>query len=100
MTWTNEHTLGLIPVLISAGDPRCVREQIESNYAHGGGFNPTPGFSLELGLPGKAKLHYPGDPALREWGRATINEELVIVFDCAFVAIVQRDGSFAVTRMD
>lgn len=98
--WTNEHTLGLIPAIICAEDSRPVKEQIKTGYAHGGGYNPMSGFILVHKEGGTATLRYPGDPAFKEWGRAQIGEELVIVFDCGFVAIVQSDNTFEVTRMD
>ena len=104
MSWTNENTLGLIPAILSPRDNRPVAEQIRTGYAHGGGYNPVKGFSLEPNRlrPGKAVLTYPGDPAYKEWGRCYFphTEELALVFSCAFVAIVQADGSFEVTRMD
>ena len=98
--WTNEDRLGLIPEIITPLDPRPVRRQIEERYAHGGGYLPIEGFTITYKENGTARLHYPGDPAFEEWGRAQINNELVIVFDCALVAIVQPDWSFEVVRMD
>jgi hypothetical protein len=99
--WTNIEEVGYLIEIISDRDPRTVREQIESNYAHGGGWNPLSGFSLHLNQGiGCAELCYPGDPPMRERSRTHIRDELVIVFTYDWVAVVQNDGSFAVTRMD
>jgi len=99
--WTDIDAAGYLPEIISDRDPRPVRQQIESNYAHGGGWNPLSGFSLHLNQGiGCAKLLYPGDPAMHECSRTHIRDELVILFECDWVAVVQNDGSFAATRMD
>ena len=92
--------LGMLSSLIYPAEV-SVKEQIEQNYAHGGGYVTTPGFTLELPNEGDtAQLLYPGDPPIAEISRCRIDEELVIVFDYAFVAIVQRGGAFEVARMD
>jgi len=99
--WTNIVAAGYLPEIIRDCDSRPVCQQIESNYAHGGGWNPLSGFSLHLNQGiGCAKLCYPGDHPMRERSRTHIRDELVILFECDCVAVVQNNGSFAVTRMD
>jgi len=99
--FSNPMLIGLIPEIITDRDPRPVHEQIESGYAHGGGWRPMPGFRLTCSsVAGKSVLNYPVDPALHEISRAQIGEELVMVFDCDFVVVVAANGGFAVTRMD
>lgn len=98
----NPQQLGYLPEIIRADDPRPLREQIADRYAHGGGYHELSGFGLTDGDTGsgKAKLHYPGDPDLNEVGRLQVNDELFIVFDYAFVALVDASGTFTVMRMD
>lgn len=93
-----EAALGWIPSFLTALDPRPAWEQINERYAHGGGWNPM--------LPGKWRLdekdylHYPGDPAFQPLAMAWLRDEKILIYMYAFVAIVQRDGSFSVARID
>lgn len=98
--WNNEHLTGLLPLIISDRDPRPVKDQIEDRYAHGGGYRPLNGFKLKRPATSVLYLHYPGDPPFYEVARTQVRDELVVLFDSSFVAIIQPDGSFAVTRMD
>ena len=98
--WTNPHVVGLLSHIIKDSDPDPVRVQIGVRYAHGGGYNPIKNFKIKhLGVD-RAELRYPGDPAYAELSRTQIRDEVVILFECALVAIVQPDESFVVTRMD
>ena len=101
MTWVAMHPdvtlehLGLLPGMLDASDPRPAREQFDANYQHGGGWRPQSGFVMA-----ESTLTYPGDPPfkLRAWTR--MRDELIGLYDYAFVAIVQKDGTFEVCRMD
>ena len=42
----------------------------------------------------------PGDPPFRALAYAQLRGERIIMFQSAFVAIVQPDGSYEVSRMD
>ena len=100
--WVTNHPkaydyLGFIPGIISALDPRSVAAQIDTGYIHGGGYQPMQGFKYD---PVNRTIKYPGDPAYQPVAWSQINDELVIVYPYAWVAIVQKDGTFAVTRMD
>jgi hypothetical protein len=91
-----EDMLGLIPEFFDEADPRPAREQAHERYAHGGGWHTFAGFEmLESGA-----LKYPGDPALQLIARARLRDEHIQVYEGAWVAIVQPDGSFEVSRMD
>lgn len=94
--------LGIIPQFFSEADPRSAREQLHEAYAHGGGVMPFPGFKLKLDResPGRATITYPGDPAYRVYGWTWLREELILVFNYAWVVIVQPDGDFIATRCD
>jgi hypothetical protein len=92
---TPDH-LGLIPDMLCDQDPLPAREQLNRGYAHGGGWRPMKKFILRS----DDSLCYPGDPSLRPLFKTMMRDELVLVYDHAWVAIVQPDRSFEVCRMD
>lgn len=89
--------VGYIPGFLSLNDPRPAKEQLNENYAHGGGWRPMGGWTFN---PINQCLKYPGDPALLPVARAQMREEEIIVYAHAWVAIVRQDGSFEVARLD
>ena len=89
--------LGLLPEIIQSTDPLPVREQIAEHYAHGGGYSPMDGWTLDTA---SNNISYPGDEPLIPRASLLVRDELVIVYDYAFVAIIQKNGDFAVQRMD
>lgn len=89
--------LGLLPSMLDEDDPRSAREQFNSNYQHGGGWFPMQGFKLSA--DGK-RLLYPGDPPMLALARVKLRDELVVLYECEWVAIIQPDGSFETCRMD
>lgn len=91
--------LGLIPSLISNAFPGKVKDQINENYAHGGGYSAF-GHSQWVFDPLTMTLSFPGDPVFTPKASALIGDERVIVYEAGVVAILQPDGSFEVTRMD
>lgn len=92
---TEEH-LGLIPTFLREGDPRSAAEQFEEHYAHGGGWRPMPGWELY-----ESSLCYPGDERpYALLAETRLREETIRVYDGAWVAIIQPDGKFEVSRMD
>lgn len=102
MIWTAKHPemtrthLGELPHFLSENDPRPAREQIDSNYAHGGGWSPFPGFTmLEDG-----NLSYPGDPPVRLLAETQLRDELIRFYEHDWLAIIQEDGSFEISRVD
>ena len=99
MIWSNPERAGLLPLFLSEHDSRPAREQLDTGYAHGGGFRPFEGFLLERHGTGYA-LAYPGDPLMREVARAQLRQELVVVFEYDWVAVIQPDDSFVIARMD
>lgn len=90
--WTTRdaESLGMIPMFLSASDPRPAREQFNERYAHGGGWRKFEGFELSFDpRPLSSSLLYPGDPPLRELGRCTFRSETIIIFQFAWVCILQ-----------
>jgi hypothetical protein len=108
MNWILKHPkathemLGFIPFFLSDDDPRPAREQLHEAYAHGGGWVPFPrklgntGFKM---LP-NGNMKYPGDPETQLLGESMLRTETIRVYNHAWVAIVQPDGTFEVARMD
>lgn len=92
--------LGAIPSFISMEDPRPVVEQINEHYQHGGGWR-----DMQIGGEGWTMLEgdclkYPEDPKMTPVARTQVREEKVIFYEYALVAVVQKDGSFRVARID
>jgi hypothetical protein len=87
--------LGFLPAFWDESDPRSARDQANNAYGHGGGWNPFNGFRMtEKGIA------YPGDPIMPLLFEAKLRDETIRVYDCAWVAIVQKDGSYEICRMD
>jgi len=101
MEWIAKHPqariemLGYIPDMISEADPRPAREQIDANYRHGGGWSSFKGHVMKPN-----GLQYPGDPLVPLLYEATLRDETIRFYDCAWVAIVQPDGSYDIARID
>ena len=91
---TPDH-VGFIPMFLNESDPRPAKEQLHANYSHGGGWSPMEGFTLE-----RSRLCYPGDPPLVPLAMMELRNETIVVYECSFVCITQKDGSFEVARMD
>lgn len=89
---------GYIPQMLSLLDPRPAVEQLNENYAHGGGWHDFQGFTL---VPGdEPKLTYPGDPPTHAIAYWELRDELIILFENSWVAVVQPNGSYRISRMD
>jgi len=92
---TPDH-VGLIPNMLDQDDPRPVKEQLDAGYQHGGGWRPMSKFKqLKDGT-----AVYPGDPPMPPRAMIHVKDEIVIIYDYGFVAIVQKDGGFEIARMD
>lgn len=89
--------LGFIPTFLSEDDPRPAVEQLNSNYKHGGGWNRFHGFSF---TPKTLTLCYPGDPSMKAVARGKVRNETILIFEHAWVVILQADGTWEASRMD
>lgn len=116
---TPDH-LGLIPSFLSNDDPRDAVAQIDANYQHGGGWRdskvgdggwkPTAFFGM---------LKWPKDPPILALAKAVLHPdrkfidavtgeapttrhppEMVIIYESAWVAVIQAGGVFRVARID
>ena len=92
--------LGYIPDhIVRVDDPRPIKDQVASNYAHGGGYSPWGKGEFKLDLKTKV-LKYPGDPPFKPIAELQVRDELFIMYRSAISAIVQKNGSFDIIRMD
>lgn len=89
--------VGYIPDFVDDRNPASAAEQFNHNYNHGGGWRPFQGFTFN---PERLTIKYPGDPALKAIARAKLREETILVFEDAWVLILQPDGTFEISRMD
>lgn len=93
---TIEHA-GYIPNWLNdEDDPRPAKEQLNDGYAFAGGWQPFKGFKLAE----DDSLTYPGDPPQHPIIEFKIRDERVLLYQHAWVAIIQPDRSFEVCRMD
>lgn len=97
--FSNMKAAGLIPEFLDEHDPRTVQEQLDENYAHGGGWNSFEGFTLGSG-PGHYTLSYPGDPVYREVSRAQFRNQTLVLFQYAWLGIIEDGKLLDVSRVD
>jgi hypothetical protein len=91
---TPEH-LGFLPAMLSEANPASAREQLDSGYRQHGGWTPFKGFHLAA----DNSLLYPGDPPQKPIAATTLRDELILLYESDWVAIIQPDRSFEVARM-
>jgi hypothetical protein len=100
-TWKSLHPqydlsyLGpFLPTFLNVSDPRPAAQQIDDAYVSG--WSPFPGFEM---LEGN-RLKYPGDPAIAPLATTTLRDETLFLYEGEWLAIIQKDGSFEVCRVD
>ena len=91
-----EAYLGAIPFFLNPENPSSAAEQFNRHYAHGGGWQPFTGFTLN---PDNS-IKYPGDEKLKPLALAKFRDELICIYPHAWVAVIQPDRSFEISRMD
>ena len=90
----NPEMIGAIPYFLNEDDERGAVEQFRVKYV--GGWHPLPNFTM---LP-NGNLKYPGDPITHLLYETKLRDEIIRVYEHAWVAVIQPDGSFEVSRMD
>lgn len=88
--------LGVIPDFLDESDPRPAREQFNDRYGFAGGWQPFSGFKMQP----DGNIAYPGDPPYGALAETKLRDELIRFYHLSWVAIIQPDGSFEVSRMD
>lgn len=101
-SWTNAEMAGLLPMIFFEEDPRTIQEQANHRYAHGGGWMSFKGFVLVgSAANGSLGIQYPEDPPMRELARANFRDQTLVLFESAWVGIIESDGTLSdVCRMD
>ncbi len=98
--FTNPQHVGpYLPHFWDEADSRSAKEQADTAYQFGG-WQPFKGFDLIGSKAGVFRLKYPGDPPMPELSRTKLRDEIIVLFPSSWVAIIQLDGSFEVSRMD
>lgn len=91
-----EYAMGFIPSWLDDRNSMPAAKQLNAHYQHGGGWQPFNGFTLQ---PDNS-VTYPDDPSYKPLASIQFRDELVLIYDHAWVAIVQPDRSFEICRMD
>jgi hypothetical protein len=86
--------LGFLPSFLDEEDPRSAREQFNTNYISG--WNPTPGFKMQA----NGDLSYSKDLPTKLLMEARFRDETIRFYQHAWVAVIQPDGSYEISRMD
>jgi hypothetical protein len=88
--------MGILPDFLDPDDPRPVREQFNERYAHGGGWHPMDKWKLLK----DNSISYPGEDPLKPLAQLKFRKELVVLYEHSWVAIIQPDRTFEISRMD
>lgn len=91
--------VGITPQFLSENDPADAVTQLNEGYRHGGGWHDFNGFEL-VEVDGIPELHYPDDPPTRAFAFWQLRDEKIVLFEHAWVAVIQPDQNFRVARMD
>jgi hypothetical protein len=86
---------GIIPSFLDEDDPRSARDQIAAAYV--GGWNKFEGFTIN---PETLAIKYPGDPEHKPRSALVFRDELLLIYESAWVVILQKDRSWEVARLD
>lgn len=87
---------GYIPNFLDIDNPAPLWEQVDKCYV--GGWRDFDGFTVEF-EDHVFSLHYPGDPPLYELGRIVRDDEVMVIFDYAWV-MWQRGDETKIARID
>lgn len=94
----NMDMLGFIPEFIHGDDKRSAKEQFNDRYGFAGGWSSFKGHKMLA----DRNLQYQddGQSPLQLLAEATLRQETILIYERAWVAILQQDGSFEVSRID
>lgn len=102
MVWIKRHPqatidmLGLIPSMLDESDPMPAKKQIDANYQHGGGWRPFRGFTMTPA----GNILFPGDPVRHLLWETKFRNETIRFYESEWLAIIQPDGTFEISRID
>jgi hypothetical protein len=89
--------LGNLPDFLRAHDDRRAVEQLDAGYKFAGGWNPIRNFKYNKETQA---LKYPGDPQMRPLARATLRDEVILLYPSSWVVVAQKSGAFECARLD
>lgn len=101
--------VGFIPRFLYEDDVRPAAAQFNDRYSFGGGWRPMDGWDavheaptsmMPQGFHSVLTIKYPGDPAYWPVAHIEFRDETIWVYQHAWVAIEQADGSVEISRMD
>jgi hypothetical protein len=111
-----ENAVGLVCDFFDVNDTRPAKEQLDDRYSHGGGFDPLRGFIMlidgSIMYPDYSEDNEDGDDELDKdedevegeilpvLATATLHGERINIYPGGYLAIIQSNGDFAVTRCD
>lgn len=87
--------VGQIPFWLSEENPKTAAQQINDGYPFGG-WRHFEGFVLRE----DNTIKFPGDPAMKPIAEMKLREELILVYQSDWVAIIQPDRTFEICRID
>lgn len=90
-------TLGFLPVIFDPRDEAPARDQAADRYAHGGGWRPQKRWTLDTAT---LIARYPGDEPYKPLAKLQLRDETIVLYPSSWVAIIQSDGSYEISRMD
>jgi hypothetical protein len=88
--------VGYLSYWLNELDKDDAAKQIDKHYQHRGGFRHFDGFTMDK----NRTLHYKGDPPMRPVAWTQVRDEYVLFYPHAWVAVVQKDDSFKIARID
>lgn len=96
--------VGAIPTWVNPKDPTHLKDQINRNYAHGGGWHDFKGFKATITEDFFLQIKYPGDPAYLEVARGMVYRDglkkmdMIVMFKHSWVMVVE-DGAVDYSKM-
>lgn len=93
----NNYHVGEIPYWLDEANPKTAAEQLNDGYAFGG-WQPFGAGVVRLNADNS--FSYPGDPPQHPIAEMHLRDELILMYQHSWVAVVQPDRSFELCRMD
>jgi hypothetical protein len=91
-----EYIVGVLPRFIDPDSVLNARSQMDVAYQHGCGWQPSERFALD---PASKALICTDEVRLPPLAVARLRDETIYVYDRAWVAVVQPDGSCEINRL-
>ena len=86
---------GFIPTFLHASNPLSTIEQLDEGYVSG--WRKFDGFTLNKD---NLELSYPGDPPMLPRAVVKFKDDIIAIYDYAWVLVLMPSGEWEVCRMD